>query len=463
MNMIATRALLPIAGFLLLAAPAGGQQRQERTAFLDPSTEVTDDPRRIPVPPGPKGPDGVLVLHGGLIFDGTGSQPRDGSLVIERNKIIGILDVGDESWPDSAKVVDVQGMFVMPGLIDMHTHLTYTEPNVPVSHALDEADQTLRGMERLRFFIESGITSVRDVGSAGNVPFRLKDWVRQRRLVGPRIFPGGQLITGTGGHGAEGLDAHAPGYGTMREASGPDDWREAVREQFKRGADFIKIGSHYSPEEVAAAVDEAHALGLKITADAETFYVTSAVEAGVDMIEHPLPRTDETIAMMVERGTEAVPTLIPYIYIFDLAGGYYGSTSRRFSFSKEDNLDLLSRMRKAGVKMGIGTDLVSDWFRYLPESYINELRQFLAVGYGLEEVLVTATRTNAELLDMADKLGTLEPGKLADVLVVDGRPDRDVGDLANVHLVVRDGEVVVQNGQVVIPRHIPVPEPGAGR
>jgi imidazolonepropionase-like amidohydrolase len=351
----------------------------------------------------------------------------------------------------------------MPGLIDMHTHLTYTEPNVPVSYALSEADQTLRGMERLRFFIESGITSVRDVGSAGEVPFRLKDWVRQRRLVGPRIFPGGQLITATGGHGAEGLDVHAPGFGTMREASGPDDWREAVREQFKRGADFIKIGSHYSPEEVAAAIDEAHALGLKITADAETFYVTSAVEAGIDMIEHPLPRTDETIRLMAEMGTEAVPTLIPYIYIFDLAGGYYGSTSRRFTFSKEDNLALLRRMREAGIKMGIGTDLVADWFRYLPNSYINELRQFIEVGYGIEEVLVTATRTNAELLDMSDKLGTLEPGKLADVLVVDGRPDRDVGDLENVYLVVRDGEVVVMDGQVVIPRHIPVPEPGAGR
>jgi imidazolonepropionase-like amidohydrolase len=328
---------------------------------------------------------------------------------------------------------------------------------------LSEADQTLRAIERLRYFIESGITSVRDVGSAGEVPFRLKDWVRQRRLVGPRIFPGGQLITGTGGHGAEGLDIHAPGFGTMREASGPDDWREAVREQFKRGADFIKIGSHYSPEEVAAAVEEAHALGLKITADAETFYVTSAVEAGIDMIEHPLPRTDETIRMMAEAGTEAVPTIVPYIYIFDLAGGYYGSTSRRFSFSKEDNLTLLRRMREAGVKMGIGTDLVSDWFRYLPESYINELRQFIAVGYGTEEVLVTATRTNAELLDMADKLGTLEPGKLADVLVVDGRPDSDVGDLANVDLVVRDGEIVVLDGQVVVPRHVPLPEPGAER
>jgi len=431
--------------------------------FQDPAMEVTDDPRRIPVPPGPKGPDGALVLRGGRIFDGTGAPARDGSLVIERNKIVGIFEPGDEDWPDGARVIDVSDKFVMPGLIDMHTHLTYTEPGVPTSYALSEADQTLRAIERLRYFIESGITSVRDVGSAGGVPFRLKDWVRQRRLVGPRIFPGGQLITGTGGHGAEGLDIHAPGFGTMREASGPDDWREAVREQFKRGADFIKIGSHYSPEEVAAAVEEAHALGLKITADAETFYVTSAVEAGIDMIEHPLPRTDETIRMMAEAGTEAVPTIVPYIYIFDLAGGYYGSTSRRFSFSKEDNLTLLRRMREAGVKMGIGTDLVSDWFRYLPESYINELRQFIAVGYGTEEVLVTATRTNAELLDMADKLGTLEPGKLADVLVVDGRPDSDVGDLANVDLVVRDGEIVVLDGQVVVPRHVPLPEPGAER
>jgi imidazolonepropionase-like amidohydrolase len=458
-----TRCLLAAVGTLVFVAPADGQERQERARFLDPSTEVTDDPRRIPVPPGPKGPDGVLVLVGGLVFDGTGTRAHEGTLVIERNKIAHVLQPGEEGWPDTARVMDVSGKFVMPGLIDMHTHLTYTEPGVPVSHALSETDQTLRAIERLRYFIESGITSVRDVGSAGEVPFRLKDWVRQRRLLGPRIFPGGQFITGTGGHAAEGLDAHAPGYGTIREASGPDDWREAVREQFKRGADFIKIGSHYSFEEVAAAVDEAHALGLKITADAETFYVTSAVEAGVDMIEHPLPRTDEAIRMMAEAGIEAVPTLIPYIYIFDLAGGYYGSTSRRFTFSKEDNLNVLRRMREAGIKMGIGTDLVSDWFLYLPHAYISELRQFIAVGYTPEEALVTATRTNAELLDMADKLGTLEPGKLADVLVVDGRPDRDIADLEKVDLVVRDGEVVVSGGDVVIPRHVPLPEPGAER
>jgi imidazolonepropionase-like amidohydrolase len=105
------------------------------------------------------------------------------------------------------------------------------------------------------------------------------------------------------------------------QASGPDDWREAVREQFKRGADVIKLASHYSREEIAAAVDEAHALGLKVAVDAETFYIQWAVEAGADTIEHPLPRTDETIRLMAEKGTQAVPTLIPYIYIFDLAGG----------------------------------------------------------------------------------------------------------------------------------------------
>ncbi len=452
-----------VLGSVVFSDPAFGQDRQERLRYLDPLTEVSDDPRRIPVPPGPKGPDGILVIRGGRIFDGTGTPAREGTLVIERNKIARILEPGVNDWPDSARVIDVAGKTVMPGLIDMHTHLTYTEQSVPTSYALSEADQTLRAIERLRFFIECGITSVRDVGSAGEVPFRLKDWVRQRRLIGPRVFPSGPLITATGGHGAEGLDIHSPGYGTIWEASGPDEWREAVREQFKRGADFIKIGSHFTVEEAAAAADEAHALGLKITADAETFYIARAVEAGVDMIEHPLPRTDETIQMMAEAGTEAVPTLIPYIYIFDLSGGYFGSTSRRFTFSKEDNLALLRRMREAGIKMGIGTDLVVDWFRYMPASYINELRQFIAVGYTPEEALITATRTNAELLDMADKLGTLEPGKLADVLVVDGRPDRDVGDLANVDLVVRDGEVVVLGGQVVISRHVPVEEPVPGR
>jgi imidazolonepropionase-like amidohydrolase len=403
-----------------------------------------------------------VVLRGGRLFDGTGAAVRPATLVLEGSRIRGVLAPSDTSWPPEARVLDVTGMTVLPGLIDMHSHLDYTEPGIPVEQAVNPTHATLRAVERLRFYIESGITSVRDTGSKYDVPFRLKEFVAENRIPGPRIFAAGQLITATGGHGAEGLTPRADLYGAVREASGPDDWREAVRENFKNGADFIKLASHFSEAEVRAAVEEAHALGLRVTVDAETFYIGWAVEAGVDSVEHPLPRTDEVIQMMADKAVHSVPTLIPYVYIFDLAGGYYGSTSRRFSFSKEANLEVLRRMKKAGIRMGVGTDLVSDWFRYLPTAYIHELELFVEGGYSRTEALVAATRDGAAILGMEDKLGTLEPGKLADVLVVRGNPDQDLGALANVELVFRGGHVVVEGGRVYVPRHQPLPEPKPG-
>jgi imidazolonepropionase-like amidohydrolase len=447
---------------LLMSLPLsvlGQQKPEDRRRFFDENEVVTDDPRRIPMPPGPRGPEGSIVLRGGRLFDGTGAAARPASLVIERNRVLAILEPGVEDWPDDARIIDVSGHTVLPGLIDLHTHLDYSEPDVPIEQAVNPSHATLRGVERLRYFIESGITSVRDTGSKYDIPFRLKEWVAANRLLGPRVFAAGQLITATGGHGAEGLTPHSQIYGEIREASGPDDWREAVRENFKNGADFIKLSSHYSREEIQAAVEEAHALGIRVTVDAETFYIGWAVEAGADCIEHPLPRTDEVISMMAARGVYSVPTLTTYAYIFDRSGGYYGSTSRRFSFSKEANLDVLRRMKKAGIKMGIGTDLVMDAFRFLPSAYITELEWFVKGGYTKPEVLVAATKDSAEILGMDDKLGTLEPGKLADVLVVEGRPDENLRDLENVNLVIRDGYVVVEDGRVFIPRHVPVPEP----
>jgi len=200
-----------------------------------------------------------------------------------------------------------------------------------------------------------------------------------------------------------------------------------------------------------------------VMCDAETFYIDWAVDAGVDTIEHPLPRTDEAIRKMAERGIQAVPTLIPYTIIFDLFGGYFGSTSRRFTFSKEANLEVVRRMKQAGVLIGVGTDIVMDWFRYLPEAYVEELRLLTEAGFTTTEALEAATRVNAGILDMGNLLGTLEPGKLADVLVVDGRPDEDLNDLLKVSMVWRDGHLVVKDGRVYIPRHEgrPLPKPSA--
>jgi imidazolonepropionase-like amidohydrolase len=450
-----TKALVAVLVFLSCCTLAGAQEKaQDRRRFLDPNTPVSDDPRRTPVKPGPRGPEGTLVLRGGRLFDGTGAPVREATLVIERNKIAKILPASSTDWPKNAQVIDVSGKTVLPGLIDLHTHLTYPLTAGDAGIAADEADATLRASEKLRYFLESGITSVRDVGSQGNVTFRLKQWVNENRIAGPRVFPAGMFITGEGGHSTENTpDELIRILNATRIANGPDDWRLAVREQFHKGADVIKLGSHFSAEEVRAAVQEAHELGLKVTVDAETFYIQRAVEAGADTIEHPLPRSEETIQLMAKRGVAADPTLIPYQIIFDEWAGYFGSTSRRFSFSKEANLEMLKRLKRAGVKCGVGTDLILHWYRYMPGPYIQELKNFVAAGWTPAEALIAATKTNSEILDMDDRLGTLEPGKLADVLVVGGKPDENLDELAKVELVFRDGYRIVESGRAALPKH----------
>src|SRR5205085_4032147 len=134
------------------ACVAGQEKAQDRRKFLSPSTPVSDDPRRIPVKPGPMGPDRVLVLRGGRIFDGTGAPAQEGTLVIERNKILKVLAALSTEWPKNAEVVDAAGKTILPGLIDLHTHLTYPLTEGDVLHEPSEADATLRAVEKLRYF-----------------------------------------------------------------------------------------------------------------------------------------------------------------------------------------------------------------------------------------------------------------------------------------------------------------------
>jgi imidazolonepropionase-like amidohydrolase len=464
---------------LLIAAPAAAQVGgpdappiYDRSQWLPKSVPTTDDVLRIPVPAGINEPKGSFVLVGGRLFDGTGAAPRPATIVVQGKTITAILKPGERGWPQDAVVYDVAGKTVMPGLIDLHTHLTYIEH---AGSSTNGASSIMRGVKRMQIYLQSGITSLRDVGSHGDAPFVLKRLQSSGELYGPRVFPAGELITSVGGHAAGPLSRvldpspAASSSHFARTAIGPEGFRQAVRIQFAQGADLIKIASEYSQEEIDAAVKEAHSLGLPVTVDAETQYIDMAIKAGVDSIEHPLPRSDAAIALMAKRGIASVPTQVPYRLVMLLwGGGYFGSTSRRFELSKDSAMDMMKRMRRAGVKMGVGTDLGFRWVEdFMPDAYIEELRAFTEAGYTKSEALVAATKTSAEILRMADRLGTIEQGKLADIIVVDGNPDEDLNALTNVRTAFVNGRLMLQDGRMFIPARqpgkMPTYKPGGTR
>ncbi|MET3710827.1 imidazolonepropionase-like amidohydrolase [Sphingomonas trueperi] len=446
------RATVLVAGAALACALGGSAHAQidDRRALIQSAT--TDDPRRIPIK-SDGAAQSVTVLTGGLVFDAAAPRAQPGTVLIEGNRIAAIWPAGRRDWPAQARVVDVAGKTILPGLIDLHVHLTYPDGDTPIDRQASEGDGVLRGARNLRWMLESGITSVRDLNGVANAPYILAEWSAANRIPAPRVFTAGHIITGTGGHATERpvSPSHGPDYAWERD--GADAWRAAVRETFKRGASVIKVASHFAPKEIAAAVDEAHRLGLKVTCDCETVYTALAVDAGVDIIEHPLPRTDETIRAMARHHTAAVPTLQVYQNVLDRAGGFYGSTSRRFTLSAQADFDIFRKMKAAGIVMGVGTDTIGDANQLVPNVYLAELQWFIRGGYSAAEALRAATLTNAQILDMDDKLGSIAPGKLADILIVDGRPDLDIAALRKVDKVFRDGILLVDGGQLIVPRH----------
>lgn len=448
-------------GFIVVLLPsvlcgAGNsfaQSVEDRRSWDTSSASRSDDPRGTPLPPAPEKPDTPLVLAGGRVLLGDALKPQVRHVVIRGNRIAAVEAPAGQSWPTGARVIDVSGKTVMAGLIDLHVHLTFpftTDASTAIPGS-GESEATLRGAANLRHLALAGITSVRDMGGIGAAPLVLKRWVRASRLPGPRIFAAGQIIAARGGHTAEGYDSRSPRFGGIRIASGADGWREAVREQFDRGADLIKLTSHFSPDEVAAAVGEAHRLGIRVSVHADPYFVRSAVDARADTIEHAFPRTQETIDRMAASGIAAVPTLAAFEFIERTRGGIFGASSARFVFSPAVAEETVRQMQRAGVRIGAGTDALGDMFVDIQELYVRELELLMAAGLSRQEVLRVATRGNAELLGMGDRLGAIESGRLADVLVCDGDPLQDLRALTRLQLVVADGRILVSQGRLEQP------------
>ncbi|MEJ8566291.1 amidohydrolase family protein [Elongatibacter sediminis] len=427
-------------------------------AELPEGWRTTDDTRRVPLPPRDDSQDPVLVIDGGTLIDGTGGKPVPDSRVVIRGTHIVAAGARDEvPMPDRVDAeVDAGGLFVVPGLIDLHIHFTQQRGDDFGRYRDSAAAAAIRGTLLAKQLIDAGITAVRDVGTSDDVALRIKEAVHRGMIDGPRVLWSGRMISSRGGHGNE-ITSTATGRpksledgARKRVANGPWDWRLAVREQLRMHADWIKITAPYTREEVQAAADEAHMHGFRVAVDSFGKYTAWASEAGIDTIEHPLKLDSDIIDVMADNGTAFVPTITAFYNVLTTGyptagisgGGFFHTHSRRFPTNHEQHIQMVREAHEAGVPIGVGTDIPFENERRYPGSYHRELGFLKDAGMSDEEVLAAATRVGADILGLPDKLGTVEDGKLADILIVGADPLDDIQNLRDVRHVIANGRKI---------------------
>jgi imidazolonepropionase-like amidohydrolase len=400
---------------------------------------------------------GRLWLTGARVFDGRSDQAREDAAVLVDDGVIAGIGDATEPCPEGARSVDVHGRTVIPGLIDAHVHLGGRVPSMRPG-----AEPELPGtaahfvQAELREYLRRGVTTIRFTGSSQSLaPQEARQAMRYGAFRGPRLLTCGKIISAT-----------APGgrfYGEMyREADGADDVRRAVREQIRAGADFIKVmttGARSNeledPEpvqlteaELAAAADETHRLGYRLCAHAEGLAgCETAIRHGADTVEHGmyLHRRPDMLGAMAAAGTVLVPTLSGYYEMAGLGDAIDPSTAvpqpsmppMLVSLARH-NLDqgaaTLRAAKLAGVPIAAGGDVVHGTGL--------EICRMIHHGLTAAEALVAATGTAARALGLDEHVGTLEPGKLADLLITDGDPLREpelLTDPARIWLVMQLG------------------------
>lgn len=381
----------------------------------------------------------VLALVGGTLIDGTGKAPIANAIIViqgERIKAVGAAD--KIKIPEGATVIDVANKWILPGFIDCHIHLGY--PYNPIQHLTDtDCLVTLRCLDTMNKYLRSGVTSVRDVGSSVEAMKALLAAKALGYIDTIRLFPCGNVITVTGGHG--------DGLRGCVAVNGPWAWREAVREMKKAGFDHIKISPTFTLEEAKAAVEEAKTLGLRITAHGgglsdttPTSMTRIAVEAGVHCIEHLNEMEEDVLDLMAKKGVYNVPTMAVYRELYRRnAVPRVLIEKRHWTLSMHETLFKKARERK--ILMGIGTDGVGDFMNLYPGLYFMEMKYFVELGVSPMETIVAATKNGAIILGKEDDLGTLEEGKLADLQVVAGDPLKSFDVLGQPEMVIIGGRI----------------------
>jgi len=404
------------------------------------------------------------VFTGATIIDGTGANPvEDASIIVEGDRI---KEVGKGlDAPRDAEVIDVEGRTLMPGLIDSHVHLCCNgDPDIlRVIHSPMGMLQ-LFGYRNALNELEAGFTAVRDMGAPHGFALSLRQAVEAGVVRGPRIVAAGKVISMTGGHADFHLASGVSYTGMSRLADGVADCRKAAREQLREGADFVKICSsggvmsptdpvdtpQFTPEEIEAIVYEAACVGRTVASHAHgATGIKNAVLAGVKTIEHGSLIEDEAVKLMAQRGCFHVPTLVAGWNIVQ-----HGKEAGIPAYAVDKAEEIAHEVRKGamrshrgGVKVAMGTDAGTPFNRHGGNA--QEIIHLVDAGFTPMEAIVAATKTGSQCIGLERQVGTVEPGKLADLIVVKGNPLRDVkvlGDKANILLVLKGGVAEVDRG-----------------
>jgi len=412
----------------------------------------------------------VTAIRAGRLIDGTGSPAhKDAIILVRGDRIEAVGSAAEISIPRGAHVIDLSEHTVMPGIVDAHAHLSIRPDVRTLQGQLEgmtqpDAKQMARIARNIRVQLLSGVTSLYVVGEVHYNDIHAAEAVADGVIPGPRIYPSGNFISTTAGHGPA----------EYRTTNGPWEMRTFVRQNYEMGAHHMKLtitdrarvgpnnGTQYAPgesnytkEEIDAAVNELHRLGIEATAHANGESIRLAVEAGVNSIQHGGNLTEELMDLLIENDVGFVNTYtIGYQSVFNEwgfldneAGGIQAWTDRgrqvheralaendRRSQRRTDRLGQLRRANEKGVHVGIGTDSMHG---FMPL----EMENLVAAGFSPLQAIVAATGINAQIVGIADEVGTIEVGKYADIISIDGRPDENVQDMEKVSFLMVGGRI----------------------
>jgi imidazolonepropionase-like amidohydrolase len=384
-----------------------------------------------------------LVVRFGRLVDGTGKTVTNAIVVIDGDRIVGV-STDERTIPSGAQVIDLRRYTGVPGLIDAHTHMTYYWDGAPGTRPLGQprrepATTATLAAANARRTLETGVTTIRDLGASGGADFLMRDQINAGSMTGPRMFVAGQGISA----------------GRVGGAPNPEAMRTQTEARIKAGADWVKVyasrGSFQSVdttqtltfEEMKAIVDTAHALNRPVAIHSYgPSGVKDAVRAGADSIEHGIDLDEETIAGMVKRGTVWVPTIDHNRYYVD-AKDEYGFAPESIPALQayiQKNLESTRRAAKAGVRIAMGSDAVYSMFG----QNTRELEWFVQAGMTPAQAIASATTVPAAMLGRPRDLGKVAPGYFADIVAVEGDP------LSDINVLITQVKWVMKNGAVVV-------------